>query len=720
MRLHRFALAAVVLVFPPVIERGANAFAADPVPDSSLRLIPADAAFYSTSLRLGEQMQRFLSSNAYAKLKALPAAKYAAEHVRQAMADPNSPPGQAMQLLKDPANKELVDLLTDLAKQEIFIYGGAGWTDLLPMFAQINSANMMAAFQAGMSGQNPDEFQKRAVLQTLNDSADKIAFPELVIGFKLSKTEPAMAQLKRLEGLLTKVAASTPLKGKVKRVQVAGADALSITVDSSLVPMDKIPWSELEQQEGQYQNLRKRLKSVTLAVSLLVKDDYLLLTVGPTPQVAAKLGQGAGLTTRSELAPLAKFADRKLVSVSYSSKTMAETFATKPEQIDTLVDMAKGGLDKLPLPENRRTAIDKDLKRMADELKATLPKPGAGLSFAFLTDHGQESYSYDYGTSPNGATPKPLTILDHLGGSPLLAVAGRINDPTPGYRTLVKWIKTIHGHIDAVASDLAPGMYQQFQQGMDMLLPFLKKFDEITGNQFLPALGEGELALVIDAKWTSKQWIKELDQNGKSLPLPELGLVRTVADGGKLLKAFQAYRDLVNEIMSKANDFGANLPPDGLPKPEAKKLANGTAYFWSLNNLPDNPFDKQVQPNFGLSDKLIAFSLSVKHSDRLMTETPLKIEGGPVEVRGPVLAAAVFDFGGFVQALRPWVEQLALPAILQQAPDDAPPGLGKKEIPAQVKTVLDVLGCLRTFTSVTYREGTVTVTHSEMVIRDLE
>jgi hypothetical protein len=711
MRLHRLALA-VILVAAPLR-------AADPVPDSSLRLIPADAAFYSTSLRLGEQMQRFLSSNAYAKLKALPAAKLAADHIRQALADPNSPPGQMMKLLQDPANKELADLLVDLVKQEVFIYGGAGWTDLLPMFSEINMANMTAAFQAGMAGANPEDFQKRALLKVLNDSADKLAFPELVIGFKLSKTEPATAQLKRLEDLLTMATANTPLKGKVKRVPVAGSDAVALTVDSSLVPIDQIPWSELEQQEGQFQKLRKRLKAMTLSAAVMVKDGYLLLTVGPTPQVAAKLGHGGGLANRTELAPLTKFADRKVVSVAYTSKAMIETFATKPEQVDSLVDMAKNGLDKLPLPENRRTAIDKDLKKMADEFKASLPKPGASFSFAFLSDHGQESYSYDYAVYANGVAPKPLTVLEHLGGSPLIAVAGRVGDPTPGYKMFAKWIKTIYGHVDAVASDLVPGPYQQVQQGMEMILPFIKKFDDITGNQFFPALGEGEMAFVIDAKWTSKQWIKDLDQQGKSLPLLEIGAVRTVADSGKLLKSFQAYRELINEVMAKANDFGANLPEGGLPKPETKRLVTGSAYFWSLANLPDNPFDKQVQPNFGLSDKLITFSFSLKHSDRLMTATPLKAEGLVADGK-PVLAAAVVDFGGMVQAMRPWIEQLAVPAILQQAPDNAPPGVTKKEIPAQVKTVLDVIGCLRTFTAVTYREGTATVTHSEMVIKDLE
>ena len=61
---------------------------------------------------------------------------------------------------------------------------------------------------------------------------------------------------------------------------------------------------------------------------------------------------------------------------------------------------------------------------LAKEMTSRLSKPGAGMAFAFLSDRGQEGYDYDYGGSPGAAAAKPLAILDHLGGSPLIAVAG--------------------------------------------------------------------------------------------------------------------------------------------------------------------------------------------------------------------------------------------------------------------------------------------------------
>src|SRR5262245_52301119 len=75
--------------------------------DTSLALAPADVTFYTASFRLGEQMDRFLASKAYAKLRALPAAKYAVEQMRKAAAQPDNPLAHLTKLLEDPANREL-------------------------------------------------------------------------------------------------------------------------------------------------------------------------------------------------------------------------------------------------------------------------------------------------------------------------------------------------------------------------------------------------------------------------------------------------------------------------------------------------------------------------------------------------------------------------------------------------------------------------------------
>src|SRR5262249_10305279 len=147
-----------------------------------------------------------------------------------------------------------------------------------------------------------------------------------------------------------------------------------------------------------------------------------------------------------------------------------------------------------------------------------------------------------------------------------------------------------------------------------------KRLDDITGGEFLPGLGAGQGALVIDAKWTSRQWFPHVDQDGKALPMLEIAFVRTVTDSGKVLAAFKDYRTLVNDILAKAAEFGATVPPGGVPKPQETKVGPGTAYSWPL---PDAGQDEQIRPNIALSDKAMVLSLSLKQSERLLTAMPL-------------------------------------------------------------------------------------------------
>jgi hypothetical protein len=685
--------------------------------DTSLKFVPADASFYATSLRLGEQMDRFLASNAFAKLRALPAVQLGLEHLRQHANDPDNPLAHIHRFFDDPANRDLAALLHDFWRREIVVYGGANWTQFLPILAQVNSAQQFAPLTALLSGGDPQFAQARAILRTLNSVADKLQVPEIVFGFRLAKAEPAVTQIKRLEGLLVQFTDQHPqLKGRVRRTPVAGGDALTVTLDGAMVPWDQVPWGQIEEKKDEYEKLVAKLKTLTLTVNLVVKNDYLLLAIGPTTGTVEQFGRGPALATRQELRPLAKFADRPIIEVNYLSQAMATAAATSSADIEGLFANARTALAKAPISDQRRQQIDKDLEQLAKDIGAQLPKPSARMSFSFLTPRGQEGYSYVTDAAP--ATAAQLTILDHVGGAPLVAVAGHVNDPTPGYKAFAKWVGVFYAHAEGVLKEMAPEqLQQQYKAIMDIAQPYLRKFDEITSSQYFPALGQGQAAFVIDAKWTSKSWFPGLEQGGKDLPLLELGFVRTVQNATQYVQALQSYREWVNGVLAKAREFGAPLPPEGIPRPEAKKVAAGTLYFWSV---PPVGQDAKILPNLAVSDKAVAVTLSQGHSERLLTPAPLKVDGGPLAERRPLQAAAVVDFAGLIGALRPWVEQFILPLALSDVPADAPKGLSRMEITDQVRTVLDVLQCFRGASSATYREGNAIVTHSEMVFQDLK
>lgn len=687
--------------------------------DSSIHQVPSDAAMYGSAMRLGEQLDLFLKSKAFAKLASLPAVKSALDHIHAEAAKEDNPLHKFLRFMHEPENKELADVVHDLFRREVFSYSSEKTIKFLAVANQINIAVQFAPLTAKLKGEGdkPDNLaQLAALFEALKEHADELVVPDFVIGFRVSKPDAVKNQLARLEGVLKQALAKAPppFRNRLKRPD---AETLAYVLDGSLVPWDHLPWDKLDLDQDDYKDLIAKLKGMTVTASLTLKGDYLLISVGADAATAEKFGAGAALSSRPEFTPLAKFADRKITSISYSSERLSAAMSTSAADIKNMADRAKEGLEMARLSDKLRDAIGKDLDALAKEIAANIPKPAATMGFAFLTDRGDEGYSYVFNAAPM-VTPGPLSILDHTGGSPILAAASRGTDATPRYKWFVKWIKTIYRHAEAAAEELAPeGVAEQVKTSVQQLVPFLERFDTITGTQLLPALADGQSALVIDGKWKSKQWFPDLEQHGQDLPMAQVGLVFGVSDSALLIKAFKGYRELVNDILNVARGFGANIPEEGWPAPKTQQVGDAALYFWPV---PQEGQDSSIVPNIGVSPKVLTFTLSTQYAERLQKATPMK--GDLMQLAGerPLLAANFVDFNALVNLGRPWFETFALPRIVAETPEDGPPGLRRADVAPQVKVVIDVIQCLKSYRDVTYREANATVTHSETIIRDLK
>src|SRR5262249_24405446 len=154
-----------------------------------LALVPADVAFYGASLKLGEQCDRFVQSNAYAKLKDLPAEQYAFERLRAESTKRDTPIGHFAAAIHEPANRELLDLLRDAVRQEFFVYGSNRWADLAQIAVELQGTARFGPALAALQGQDPEAAQARAIISALNAVGDKLQVPDLVLGFRVTKTE---------------------------------------------------------------------------------------------------------------------------------------------------------------------------------------------------------------------------------------------------------------------------------------------------------------------------------------------------------------------------------------------------------------------------------------------------------------------------------------------------------------------------------------------------
>jgi len=127
--------------------------------------------------------------------------------------------------------------------------------------------------------------------------------------------------------------------------------------------------------------------------------------------------------------------------------------------------------------------------------------------------------------------------------------------------------------------------------------------------------------------------------------------------------------------------------------------------------------DPKFQPNAGLSSNVLALGLSLEHTERLLTNTPLKSKlAVHKDLKRPLAGAFYCDFPALLKMLGPWIDYGA--KQVQASKGEDPKQV--EEIVQQIHTLLEVLSVLRETGSVSYQEGDTFVTHSETVFEDIK
>jgi hypothetical protein len=703
------------------------ALAAKPAP--SLDLVPADAAFYSAMLRNREQFEKIVNSKAFAKLKALPYVQMGLGLYQMQAADPSSPLGQFEAARHDPKLKKALNFLADLLSDEVFIYGGPSVNQTIDLLQGFVNDAQFAGIAEGFreTHEKPTtgkpthakEFGDREVAQAFIKRIHLLKFPELVIGFKVKDKALAKELLDELDTNLQLALAQAPmLQDRLKRATISGHSYLTFKLDGSLIPwkaedIEKIRSLAATPADGD--KLIEHLKKLTLVVSLGLHDDYLLLAVGPSTDVLSKIGKGASLRSLPELAAVAQFADQRICSVSYLSKTLNEHFNTTKSGIDNLLQKAKSFLPSLPIPDKARAEIAKDSAVVAADLKTLVPEVGANASVGFLTASGLENYDYDWSEQPEMDCSKPLDLLKHVGGNPIAVWVSRSKASPEGYDLLVKWMGIGYRYFEEYGlAAMKAAERAKFEKVFTQVKPLLGRLDKTTRDLLIPALADGQTGLVLDAKLTSQQFIKTLPATSQALTMFEPAIVVGVSDANKLKQAFGEYYAVADDFVEVIKGIEGSQIPKAfkIPRPRVYKLRMGTAYGYPLP--AEWGVDTRVLPNAAVSEKVAVLAISGKHSIRLLEEKEPKIAGITLPTDRPLASVGGFDFAALIDALDPWVELALEKGTAQLSPDNT------ESARLHAKTVMEVLKVYRGSVWETYMEGKAAVTHSRSEYHDIE
>ena len=125
--------------------------------------------------------------------------------------------------------------------------------------------------------------------------------------------------------------------------------------------------------------------------------------------------------------------------------------------LDNIISMAKVGLAKADLIRRAAQEHSEDPDRTHQRRPSRRFRSGAAMSFSFMTDRGFEGYSYNHGKHIGLDGSKPLTLLEHLGGNPLVAVVARGKVSVKDYEEGIKQLKKAYEQLDEIAKDKLKG-----------------------------------------------------------------------------------------------------------------------------------------------------------------------------------------------------------------------------------------------------------------------
>jgi hypothetical protein len=698
----------------------------------SLKKVPADASFYSANLRLKEQWHSFLESKAYAKLMQIPLVQVGKMQVTYQWQQSEEPHiARFREYIQSPTGQDAVAILKEMFSDESFIYGGNDIAETISLFMEFNSIRRTAQLEAVTKGKEKKDVITDRIFEILDKHSDKFKVPTVVIGFRIKDKARAKRELDEVHSLIRNLLdqAQPDLAAHLQRDQIAGNEFLALRLDGSMIPWDKIHEEAEKLSDEQFEKLKSFVSKQKLAVALGVTDEFVILSIGQSTDHLEKLGQGAVLADAPAIKRLEKHADQRVVAIQYVSKLFAKSLGSANQTMENIATVAGQALEKAKVNDEQRKQVIDDIRAL--NLARYMPEPGDTSGIGFLTDRGYEGFQYTDGKRPMMDSSKPLTILSHAGGNPLLLVASRSKQNIQDYEAVITWLKKTAGHLEKIAEEKSqPDQWAKYQEIRKRAIVLLDRLDKANREHLYPALADGQGAFVLDLEAKSKQWFKKMPESPKALPMLELAFVASVSDAERLRQGVAAYIDVGVETYKLIKEYNKEMPELKLPKATISELSGG-GKLYSYPLPKEWGVDPQVAVNAGLSDKFVAVSTMPKTTERLLNETTPDLDTA-LKLDRPAAMVLHIEFANMIRAIEPWMDYGIDVAsgklkVRKEGEDDNdkpaqanPVMLQMGFVVPQVHQFLEFASALRSVTAISYEEDGEWVTHSETHFQDLK
>ena len=111
---------------------------------------------------------------------------------------------------------------------------------------------------------------------------------------------------------------------------------------------------------------------------------------------------------------------------------------------------------------------------------------------------------------------------------------------------------------------------EKLEKFLEAALPLAERLDKANRELLIPALADGQVAMVIDDKFTSKHFVESLPETEKPMPMIEPAIVVGISNAKLLKKGLGEYRAVVNGLIDAVRQIeGSNVPEDfQIPEPQ--------------------------------------------------------------------------------------------------------------------------------------------------------
>jgi len=723
---------AVVLAGLMVVMAVASGAAAETITPGAA-VVPDDAAFLSATLRGREQYDRFINSNAFSALRDLPAVQKALDEFATQQTQPGNPLAMAAMFMQMPENKEAAELLQDMVATNTFVYGTPSWVTVAKLLKEVQQAQQAGNFAMLTNGMGPDAQQATTgmIVKMLAENTDQIVIPDLVWGFQTTQHEAADRQLQRIEMLLKMFTQSQPmLANAIKRQSIGKGDYVTfrMAADPTLLRVGLSDLADELDLEAEVNAIVARVSELEFVIALGRVDDYVILSIGGGSKHLEKLSSSDNLLASEAFELVRKAQGEQLTGISYLSEDMVKVTSQSADDFKQVTGLIAPLVAAGKLPEAAQSDLEDLLESAADGYASRLLIPGAYLACSQLTDSGYAGEVWNWSQNLPWNSSQPLNLLEHVGGSPLAALAFRTETDPEAFEAAVAWLASLYELADKhLAGEADEDAQEGFKAFQEHILPLGSELAETIRSKFLPALANGQFGLVLDAKTTTTKIQKRLPASADPLPLIEPAIVLALDDATLFREGLSDLFALSDKLLAAIREIDENAVPSGyqIPSPEQQDVTGGKLWNFAL---PDSGLDEQIQMSIGVGEKVAVFSLVPQQAARLLTGEPLETAGSLTAFDKPLAAAAALDWVGLIDAIEPWVIFGARCGVVQNKGErldpestidsDVETDETKKDL-AQIATILDVLRCLKAAAAETSVDGEVTVTRWQNKIEDL-